>query len=540
MTELRLVVPAGGGGRADRFAADLSGLSRSRVQRLIAEGRVTADGRPVKANTVVAAGSVLVIDVPPVEPSGIEAEAIPLDVVYEDADVLVVDKPAGLVVHPSPGHWSGTLVNALLARDTAYGGIAGVERPGIVHRLDRDTSGLLVVAKTDAAQASLMAQLKARRVKKTYLALVQGSVQAGAGRIEAPIGRDPKNRMRMAVVPDGRPSVTGYRVRERFDGWTLLELDLVTGRTHQIRVHLAALGHPVAGDPVYGTGTARRGPPGLGRLFLHAWRLVFAAPATGELVRLEAPLPGELEGVLDGLRALAGGLPAGPAAGAGLAGEPPLGAAPAPDDPLAGAPSAGAPGALLVVVSGPSGVGKDTIIAALRDRPRDPDYHYVVTCTTRTPRPGEVDGTSYHFLSRDRFRALRDAGAFLEWAEVHGNWYATPRAEVRRALAGGHDVILKIDVQGAAAVKSTVPDALLVFVVPPSLEALFRRLRARATETAEELELRQRNAAIELARAGDYDHVVVNDDGQVERTAARIDAIIRAERERHPDRRVLV
>jgi 23S rRNA pseudouridine1911/1915/1917 synthase len=309
MTELRLVVPEGRGGRADRYAADLSGLSRSRVQRLMAEGRVTADGVPVKANSIVGPGAVLVIDVPPPEPAGIEPEAIPLDVVYEDADVLVVDKPTGLVVHPSPGHWSGTLVNALLARDTVYGGIAGVERPGIVHRLDRDTSGLLMVAKTDAAQTSLMAQLKARRVKKTYLALVQGSVQAGAGRIEAPIGRDPRNRQRMAVVPDGRPSVTGYRVRERFDAWTLLEVDLVTGRTHQIRVHLAALGHPVAGDGVYGTGTARRGPDGLERLFLHAWRLVFAKPATGDLVRVEAALPAELEAVLARLRDAAADLP---------------------------------------------------------------------------------------------------------------------------------------------------------------------------------------------------------------------------------------
>jgi 23S rRNA pseudouridine1911/1915/1917 synthase len=309
MTELRLVVPEGRGGRADRFAADLSGLSRSRVQRLMADGRVTADGQPVRANSIVPPGAVIVIDVPPPEPAGIEPEAIPLDVVYEDADVLVVAKPAGLVVHPSPGHWSGTLVNALLARDTAYGGIAGVERPGIVHRLDRDTSGLLMVAKNDAAQTSLMAQLKARRVKKTYLALVQGAVQAPAGRIEAPIGRDPRNRQRMAVVPDGRPSVTGYRVRERLAGWTLLEVDLVTGRTHQIRVHLAALGHPVAGDTVYGTGTARRGPEGLGRLFLHAWRLVFATPSTGDLVRLEAPLPPELEAVLAALRDAAADLP---------------------------------------------------------------------------------------------------------------------------------------------------------------------------------------------------------------------------------------
>ncbi len=210
------------------------------------------------------------------------------------------------------------------------------------------------------------------------------------------------------------------------------------------------------------------------------------------------------------------------------------------DDPLAGGPGAGAPGALLVVVSGPSGVGKDTIIEALRARDEGSTYHYVVTCTTRPPRPGEVDGTSYHFVTGERFATLREAGAFLEWAEVHGNWYGTPRAEVRRALAAGFDVILKIDVQGAAAVKAKVDDAFLVFVVPPSLEALFRRLRERATETAEALELRQRNAAIELARAGDYDEVVVNEDGQVERTAARIEEIIRTERARHPGRRIVV
>lgn len=302
MTELRLVVPEGAGGRIDRAASDLSGISRSRIQRLITDGYVRVGGVAVHARTKVGPGDLIEIDVPAVVSPEIEAEDIPLTAIYEDADVLVIDKPHGLVVHPSPGHATGTLVNALLARDTEYGGIAGVARPGIVHRLDRDTSGLLMVAKTDAAQTSLMAQLKARRVKKTYLALVQGSVQAAAGRIEAPIGRDPKNRMKMAVVPDGRPSVTGYRVKERFAGWTLLELDLVTGRTHQIRVHLAALGHAVAGDPVYGTGTSRRGPDDLERLFLHAWRLVFAAPATGDLIRLEAPLPPELESVLERLR----------------------------------------------------------------------------------------------------------------------------------------------------------------------------------------------------------------------------------------------
>jgi 23S rRNA pseudouridine1911/1915/1917 synthase len=263
----------------------------------------------LKARSIVHAGDTLDLFVPAAEPADIEAEAIPLEVLYEDADVLVVNKPAGLVVHPSPGHWSGTMVNALLALDTEYGGIAGVARPGIVHRLDRDTSGLIMVAKTDTAQAGLMAQLKARRVKKTYLALVHGNVEAAAGRIEAPIGRDPRQRTRMAVVPDGRPSVTGYRVRERFRGWTLLEVDLVTGRTHQIRVHLAALGHAVAGDPVYGTGTSRRGPDGLERLFLHAWRIVFASPGTGELVRVEAPLPAALDLVLDRLRAIAIGAP---------------------------------------------------------------------------------------------------------------------------------------------------------------------------------------------------------------------------------------
>jgi 23S rRNA pseudouridine1911/1915/1917 synthase len=302
----RLAVPEGEIiRRVDRFVADRTGLSRSYVQKLISDGRLVDDqGRRLRANSEVRGGTV-VLEVPPAEiPYHLEPDpTIPIDVVYEDDDILIVNKPAGLVVHPAPGHWRGTLVNALLARGDHYGGIAGVARPGIVHRLDRDTSGLLVVARNDAAQASLMAQLKARRVRKTYLALVQGSVGASVGRIEANIGRDPKDRKRMAVTPDGRHAVTGYRVRERFAGWTMLELDLVTGRTHQIRVHLAALGHPVAGDPVYGTGTSRRGPDGLERLFLHAWRLELVSPVSARLVRVEAPLPDELESVLDGLRA---------------------------------------------------------------------------------------------------------------------------------------------------------------------------------------------------------------------------------------------
>jgi 23S rRNA pseudouridine1911/1915/1917 synthase len=291
--------------RVDRFVADRTGLSRSYVQRLISDGRLVDDaGRRLRANSEVRGGSVTLEVPPPEVPYHLEPDpTIEVRVVYEDDDLLIVDKPAGLVVHPAPGHWRGTLVNALLARDDHYGGIAGVARPGIVHRLDRDTSGLLIVARNDAAQASVMGQLKARRVRKTYLALVQGSVAASVGRIEAPIGRDPKDRKRMAVVRDGRRAVTGYRVRERFARWTLLELDLVTGRTHQIRVHLAALGHPVAGDAVYGTGTARRGPDGLDRLFLHAWRVELVSPSSARLVRAEAPLPASLETVLEGLRA---------------------------------------------------------------------------------------------------------------------------------------------------------------------------------------------------------------------------------------------
>jgi len=200
----------------------------------------------------------------------------------------------------------------------------------------------------------------------------------------------------------------------------------------------------------------------------------------------------------------------------------------------------GAHGAMLVIISGPSGVGKDTIIDALRLRSHDPEYHYVVTCTTRSRRPGEVNGVDYQFLSSDAFAELRTAGGFLEANEVHGNWYGTPRGQVRDALAAGRDVILKIDVQGAQVVKEKVPGALLIFIVPPSLEDLFQRLRSRATETADELELRQRNAAIELARQEDYDYVVTNETGQVERTAERIDEIIAAEHASHPDRRVVV
>lgn len=314
------VPPGTAARRADRVVADASGLSRSHVQRLIGEGRLTLDGRPLKSNTLVESGASLELEVPAPVVSKLAAEAVPLEVIYEDADLLVVNKPAGMVTHPAPGHATGTLVNALLGRsDTepnghgdgeaqehdqpaTYGTLAGADRPGIVHRLDRDTSGLLLVARTDAAQRALMEQLRARRVKKTYLALVHGAPPAEVGRIEAPIGRDPRRRMRMSVVPGGRPATSGYRVRERFSGWTLLELDLVTGRTHQLRVHLASIGHAIAGDPLYAAGVARQGPAGLARLFLHSWKLEFMTPSGERLIRAEAPLPTELGGVLDQLR----------------------------------------------------------------------------------------------------------------------------------------------------------------------------------------------------------------------------------------------
>jgi 23S rRNA pseudouridine1911/1915/1917 synthase len=301
-----VTVPAGAPGRrADRVVADAAGLSRTQVQRLIEDGRLTLEGRLVKSNTVLPPGAELTLDLPEPSSSELLGEDIPLAVVYEDDDVLIIDKPSGLVTHPAPGHDSGTLVNALLGRDgrDAWGTLGGVDRPGIVHRLDRDTSGLLVVARNDAAQRALMAQLKARRVKKAYLGLVAGAVPAELGRIEAPVGRDPRHPTKMAVVPDGRPSITGYRVRERFEEWTMLELDLLTGRTHQLRVHLASIGHPIAGDPVYATGAVRRGPEGLERLFLHSWRIEFAALSGERIIRAEAPLPPELERVLDDLRA---------------------------------------------------------------------------------------------------------------------------------------------------------------------------------------------------------------------------------------------
>lgn len=286
------------GERIDAFVARrIPALSRAQVQRLIDAGLVTLSGRAPKPSERVAAGAEVTVHVPPPDETGLEAEDIPLTIVYQDADIIVVDKPPGLTVHPAPGHPRGTLVNALLAACPDLQGIAGTLRPGIVHRLDRDTSGLIVVAKNDRAMRALQSQLKERQVHKTYLALVQGVPTPREGQIEAPIGRHPRDRKKMAVVEGGREATTRYRVREVLNGCALLEVEPVTGRTHQIRVHLAAIGHPIIGDRVYG-----KPSPYIARQFLHASRLAFAMPLGNRLVEFESPLPPDLRAALEALR----------------------------------------------------------------------------------------------------------------------------------------------------------------------------------------------------------------------------------------------
>jgi 23S rRNA pseudouridine1911/1915/1917 synthase len=270
--------------------------SRARIQEWIKAGRASVNGTPARASQAVRAGDA--IDVEPAElaPLKATAEDIPLRVLYEDASVVAIDKPAGMVVHAGAGVHSGTLVNALLHRFEQLSGVGGELRPGIVHRLDRFTSGVLLVAKNDAAHRNLAAQFSSRQVEKVYLALVQGRVKQESGRIERPIARDPVRRTRMtARLSEGRAAWSEYRVRRRFGKYTLLEVRIGTGRTHQIRVHLASIGHPVAGDTLYGA----QAQASLGRFFLHAHRIRFRSPATGEEVTVESPLPEELEKWMD-------------------------------------------------------------------------------------------------------------------------------------------------------------------------------------------------------------------------------------------------
>ena len=296
--------PEASGRRLDEVVAELAGTSRARAARWATDGLVTVDGRPRPKSYRLREGERLAWSPPPAPPEGGPvAEDRPLAVRYEDDHLLVVAKPAGLVVHPGPGHPTGTLVNALLGRQgsslSAGGGAA--DRPGIVHRLDKDTSGLLLVAKDDATHLALARDLAGHRVERRYLALVQGRLPAGEGTVDAPIGRHPRDRKRMAVVPTGRPAVTHWRVLETFPAVQLVEATLETGRTHQVRVHLASLRHPLAGDRTYGADPTLAARLGLSRPFLHAWRLAFDHPAGGRRVELTEPLPPDLQGVLDQL-----------------------------------------------------------------------------------------------------------------------------------------------------------------------------------------------------------------------------------------------
>ena len=272
-------------------------LSRTQVQKLIGDGYITVNDRVTKAGLKLNPGDRVNIIIPPAAPSPLSPEALPLTIIYEDNDLLVIDKPAGLTIHPAPGHYSHTLVNAILSYLPNLPDTGNSLRPGIVHRLDKDTSGVMVVAKNGAAQANLISQFKAHGVVKAYLVLVKGHLSPENGVIEAPIGRDPRNRKRMAVAAEGREARTQYQVVKYIDNYTLLEVRPETGRTHQIRVHLSAIGYPVVGDTTYGVKSAY-----LSRQFIHASRLGFKLPSTGEYVEFESELPPDLAQALEDIR----------------------------------------------------------------------------------------------------------------------------------------------------------------------------------------------------------------------------------------------
>jgi 23S rRNA pseudouridine1911/1915/1917 synthase len=291
------------GKRLDVFLQrQLPEYSRSRLQDWVRGGRVKVDGAAERSSYKLRGGETVEVEPAELPPLKAEPEELPLDILYEDADVIAVNKAAGMVVHAGAGVRRGTLVNALLHRFQKLSQVGGQERPGIVHRLDRGTSGVLLVARNDAAHRNLAAQFASRKVQKVYTALVHGTVKAERGRIEKPIARDPARRVRMTARGErGRTAITEYRVLDRFAGYTLLEVEIKTGRTHQIRAHFASLGHPVAGDRLYGAPAKPPGRPPLDRLFLHARRVRFLQPTTGEPVTVEAPLPAELIEWMEGL-----------------------------------------------------------------------------------------------------------------------------------------------------------------------------------------------------------------------------------------------
>ncbi len=286
--------------RLDAFLSADGALTRSQAARLIAEGRVRVNGKPAAKSARLSGGETVTVDVPQLRETALPPQNIPLDVVYEDDDVIVVNKPTGLVVHPAPGHPDGTLVNALLHHcGDSLSGIGGEKRPGIVHRIDRDTSGLIIAAKNDAAHLALSAQLKDHSLSRTYECLVTGNMKQDSGTVDAPIGRSSADRKKMAVVPTGRRAVTHWEVVARYPGVTHLRCRLETGRTHQIRVHMAYIGHPILGDTVYG---AKKPVPGLTGQCLHATGLRFVHPRTGEPVELHCPLPPEFTAMLQKLQ----------------------------------------------------------------------------------------------------------------------------------------------------------------------------------------------------------------------------------------------
>ena len=288
------------GVRLDAFLSADGALTRSQAARLIAEGRVRVNDKPAAKSARLSGGETVTVDVPQLRETALPPQDIPLDVVYEDDDVIVVNKPTGLVVHPAPGHPDGTLVNALLHHcGDSLSGIGGEKRPGIVHRIDRDTSGLIIAAKNDAAHLALSAQLKDHSLSRTYECLVTGNMKQDSGTVDAPIGRSSADRKKMAVVPTGRRAVTHWEVVARYPGVTHLRCRLETGRTHQIRVHMAYIGHPILGDTVYG---AKKPVPGLTGQCLHATGLRFIHPRTGEPVELHCPLPPEFTAMLQKLQ----------------------------------------------------------------------------------------------------------------------------------------------------------------------------------------------------------------------------------------------
>lgn len=285
--------------RLDKWIAKQCDLSRARVKDLLDNGHILVNGEKVKASTSIQQGDVVDIEIPEIESTGIEPENIPLDIIYEDDQVLVVNKPTGMVVHPSAGHHSGTLVHALLYHCTDLPGINGEDRPGIVHRIDKDTSGLLVVAKTEQAMRSLQEQLADKTCKREYLAIVQHPFNHEHGTIDAPIGRDPKNRKKMAVTENNsKEAITHFQVLENFADYSYIRCQLETGRTHQIRAHMAYIGHPVAADPLYGY---KKSLPGHGQ-YLHACQLEFVHPTTKETMCFKAPCEKEFEDQLEQLR----------------------------------------------------------------------------------------------------------------------------------------------------------------------------------------------------------------------------------------------